>query len=73
MTDARQRRRADIRDALDPIATDTPSTSSSSGAHFQAVSRAILAPFRKRGDSTKLLSDRMYLRIFSVVIIVLHL
>ena len=53
----RSRRRTDIRDALEPIAE---MSSSKSGAHLEAVGKAILAPFhRKKGDSSKLLADCM--------------
>ncbi|THH06660.1 hypothetical protein EW145_g3937 [Phellinidium pouzarii] len=55
MSDHHSRRREDPRNTLEPIITNA--SSSSSGAHLQAVSKAILAPFRRKGDSAKLLSD----------------
>ncbi|KAI5117807.1 hypothetical protein M0805_004567 [Coniferiporia weirii] len=55
MSDRRSKRRADPRDALEPIANNA--SSSGSGAQLQAVSKAIFAPFRRKGDSAKLLSD----------------
>ncbi|KAL5534843.1 hypothetical protein ACEPAG_1308 [Sanghuangporus baumii] len=57
MSDGRQRRRADIREPLEANQRTTSSQSSSTGAHFQAVSRAILAPFRRKADSNNLLTE----------------
>ena len=58
MSDTRTRRRTQARDALDPITIPASTSTSRAGAHIQAVSKAIFAPFRrKNGDSAKLLSD----------------